>query len=586
MIKKFSGALLGRATSKGLCYLVLAACWLVFCSQTQAAFRSTLIQTIDTSRWSPPSPDPSGIVYLPTSDTLLVSDAEVNEMFIYSGANVYETMLSGNLIGTWTTLPFSDEPTGVTFNPRNNHLFFSDDTGTRRVYELNPGADELYGTSDDIITSFKTGDFGSQDPEGVTIANLDGVDVLFIVDGVNREVYRVHPGPNGRFDGVPPAGDDQVTHFDTLSLGLDDPEGICFNPDSGTLYAVGKPSGTLFEITTDGALVQTIDISAANARKPAGLAYGPSSQNPAQMSIYIAARGVDNDSDPNENDGKIYEMSLPASTVNQAPDVSAGPDRQVVLPASAALDGTVTDDGLPNPPGTVTSTWSKVSGPGTVNFGNANAVDTSASFSVAGTYVLRLTANDSALSDSDEVRVEVTSALSSLSISDVTVTEGDSGTTNAVFTVTLTPASSLTVTVNYATADGSATTSDNDYQAISGLLTFAPNETSKPVTVVVNGDVIYEPNETFAVNLSNAVNATIGDNQGIATILNDDAQPPSSSLTISDVTVTEGNSGTTNAVFTVTLTPASSLTVTVNYATADGSATTANNDYQVISGGN
>ena len=140
------------------------------------------------------------------------------------------------------------------------------------------------------------------------------------------------------------------------------------------------------------------------------------------------------------------------------------------------------------------------------------------------------------------------------------------------------------MTVNYATADGSATTSDNDYQAISGQLTFAPGETSKPVTVVVNGDVIYEPNETFAVNLSNAVNATIGDNQGIATIVNDDAQPSPSSLSISDVTVTEGDSGTINAVFTVTLAPASSQTVTVNYATADGSATTANNDYVGVSG--
>ena len=72
------------------------------------------------------------------------------------------------------------------------------------------------------------------------------------------------------------------------------------------------------------------------------------------------------------------------------------PDQTVTLPATASLDGTVTDDNLPAG-STVTTTWSTVSGPGTVTFGNANAVDTTASFSVAGTYVLRLTASDAAL---------------------------------------------------------------------------------------------------------------------------------------------------------------------------------------------
>jgi hypothetical protein len=87
--------------------------------------------------------------------------------------------------------------------------------------------------------------------------------------------------------------------------------------------------------------------------------------------------------------------------------VSAGPDQTINLPSNASLDGTVTDDGLPNPPGTVTTTWSKVSGPGTVTFGDPNAVDTTASFSVEGDYILRLTANDSALSSSDDISITV-----------------------------------------------------------------------------------------------------------------------------------------------------------------------------------
>jgi hypothetical protein len=94
--------------------------------------------------------------------------------------------------------------------------------------------------------------------------------------------------------------------------------------------------------------------------------------------------------------------------VNQAPLVSAGPDLTVALPASAALDGNVTDDGLPS--GTLTTTWTKQSGLGTVTFGNANAVDTTASFSAAGTYVLRLTASDGALSAFDETTITVNPA--------------------------------------------------------------------------------------------------------------------------------------------------------------------------------
>lgn len=97
----------------------------------------------------------------------------------------------------------------------------------------------------------------------------------------------------------------------------------------------------------------------------------------------------------------------PQPASNTAPSVNAGPDQTVTLPSNATLDGTVSDDGLPNPPGAVTTTWSKVSGPGTVTFGNASAVDTTASFSVDGTYTLRLTADDSALSASDDVVVTV-----------------------------------------------------------------------------------------------------------------------------------------------------------------------------------
>ena len=97
----------------------------------------------------------------------------------------------------------------------------------------------------------------------------------------------------------------------------------------------------------------------------------------------------------------------PAAPVNQPPVVNAGSNQTITLPAAASLNGTVTDDGLPNPPGTVTVTWSKVSGPGTVTFANPAAKVTTATFSVAGSYVLKLTASDSALSASATVTITV-----------------------------------------------------------------------------------------------------------------------------------------------------------------------------------
>ncbi|MDZ7330725.1 MAG: S8 family serine peptidase [candidate division KSB1 bacterium] len=168
----------------------------------------------------------------------------------------------------------------------------------------------------------------------------------------------------------------------------------------------------------------------------------------------------------------------------------------------------------------------------------------------------------------------------SISINDISVTEGNSGTVNAVFTVSLSKTPDQEVRVDYATANGSAT-AGSDYAATSGQLVFpAGGSTTQSITVQVYGDQVVESDETFFVNLSNPVNATIADNQGQCTILNDDVQL---SLSINDVTAPEGNSGTTNFNFTVTLSATSSQEVRVDFATANGTAT-AGSDYVATSG--
>jgi hypothetical protein len=154
-----------------------------------------------------------------------------------------------------------------------------------------------------------------------------------------------------------------------------------------------------------------------------------------------------------------------------------------------------------------------------------------------------------------------------LQIHDVTVTEGNTGAVAAQFNVTLSAASTETITVAYATANGTAI-AGSDFQAASDTLTFAPGETSKTVSVLVNGDRLGEPNETFSVNLSAAANAIITVGHGIGTIVDDEPR-----ISISDVAKAEGKKGqTTLFTFTVTLSAAYDQPVTMSYRTMDGTA--------------
>ncbi len=120
---------------------------------------------------------------------------------------------------------------------------------------------------------------------------------------------------------------------------------------------------------------------------------------------YVLRLLADDDDLTNYDDVTIIVNAEPGA--NNAPAVDAGSDDECTLPSGVTLDGTVSDDGLPNPPATVTTTWSKTSGAGTVTFGDSAAVDTTAGFSAADTYVLRLTADDSVLTDYDELTVIV-----------------------------------------------------------------------------------------------------------------------------------------------------------------------------------
>src|SRR5207248_2383831 len=112
-------------------------------------------------------------------------------------------------------------------------------------------------------------------------------------------------------------------------------------------------------------------------------------------------------------------------------------------------------------------------------------------------------------------------ALPTLRINDISVTEGNSGTKSATFTVTLSAAANGPVTVNFATANGTAT-AGSDYVARTGTLTFPAGTTTQPIAVTINGDTTVEPNETFTITLSAPQGATLADASGTGTIVNDD----------------------------------------------------------------
>ena len=178
------------------------------------------------------------------------------------------------------------------------------------------------------------------------------------------------------------------------------------------------------------------------------------------------------------------------------------------------------------------------------------------------------------------IRNDDAAPVPALAINDVTLAEGNSGTTDATFTVSLgSPAGAGGVQFDIGSANDTAT-AGSDYTATSLTgQTIPAGGSSYTFSVPVSGDVLHEAGESFFVNVTNVSGATVTDAQGRATITNDDALP---ALSIANVTLVEGDSGTTSAIFTVSLDAASSSAITVDYATADGTANAA--DYQAASG--
>jgi hypothetical protein len=268
-----------------------------------AQLSASLVHTRSTSTWQAPSPDPAGITWNPSTEQLIISDSEVDEMPLYKGTNLFLSSRTGAQ-ATWpggTTLPWSKEPTGVSFSPATGTLFVSDDDQDR-IFQVRPGGDGRYGTGDDTRTSFSTAAIGNGDPEDVAIdTEITPDGHVLVIDGRNKEIYEYAPR-NGTY--VP------VANYDVLRHGARDPEGIAYHPGRGTILVMDGRTQRIYEVTRTGELLNVISIAAAKAIKAAGIAVAPASDESGKLNLYIVDRGVDNNVDPAENDGRFYEMAV------------------------------------------------------------------------------------------------------------------------------------------------------------------------------------------------------------------------------------------------------------------------------------
>ena len=301
----------GSATGPGVLELALTEPVIAASLASVSDNVGHLVQTIDASTWDPFSPDPSGIAYASAIGKLVVVDGEIEEESVnnypYPGQNVWHvdplTGAGDGIMDTTVGDPINREPVGAAYDPVRDELYISRDGSSSAVWAYTRNGDAWELRNQRTVTGFGVGD-----AEGLAFGNGN----LYIGDGSNKEIWVIGPGPDAK---VATADDILVDHFDTQALGINDPEGVGVDPTTGNVWILSHKDGEpMVETLPDGTPVSTthFDFPTDN---PGGLEIAPSSStadDPSTMSAWIAQRGVDNNADPNEIDGKLFEVSIEA----------------------------------------------------------------------------------------------------------------------------------------------------------------------------------------------------------------------------------------------------------------------------------
>ena len=268
-----------------------------------AATKASLVRLTLTSSWPTKSPDPMGLTYNPRTRKLLISDSEVDEMpSLWKGKNLFVAKRGGRLVATGTFKRFTVEPEDLAWDNAHQVLFVTDDD-LDRVFRVERGKDKLLGTRDDVVaTVLHTHRFGSFDPEG--LAWRGGRRPMLIVsDSTNRRVYKIRRGRDRRFG----TRDDIIGSFGTHRYGFTTAEDVAVRGKH--LFIVSSRQRFILETTLRGGLVQKIDISGLGIVSASGIAFAPGTDG-GRSHLYLTASGVDNNVNPNENDGRLFELKF------------------------------------------------------------------------------------------------------------------------------------------------------------------------------------------------------------------------------------------------------------------------------------
>ena len=266
-----------------------------------AATNAALVRVTFTSSWPTHSPDPMGLTYNPKTRKLLISDSEVDEIpALWKGKNFFVAKRGGRLLATGTFKKFTLEPEDLAWDGKDKALFVTDDD-LDRVFRVGRGKDKRFGTRDDaVITVLHTHRFGSFDPEG--LAWRGGRRPMLIVsDSTNRRVYKISRGRDKRFG----TRDDVIRSFGTHRYGFTTAEDVAVRGKH--LFIVSSRQKFILETTLRGGLVRKIDISGLGIVSASGIAFAPGTDG-GRSRLYLTASGVDNNVNPNENDGRLFEL--------------------------------------------------------------------------------------------------------------------------------------------------------------------------------------------------------------------------------------------------------------------------------------
>lgn len=263
-----------------------------------------------------PTIDPSGVAYLPFNGTLLIADSEIEEPNVAAAwavaqGNMFETSLTASTLhATWdltTTLMGKNiEPTGLVYCEYDDHLYVSNDQWPRTLfrYAWNGGAlqlDEAF-----LVNPYIT------DPEDVTCDPATGT--IYITSGEQQHILVLKHVPGSGIQYV-----DTIDLFETAGTPAgvpSDAEGIVFDPVGRQIFIVSRADRALYQYTEEGVWIASYSIKGftnPKLKKPSGIAIGPASGDPSRQSFYIVDRRVDNDSDPSERDGALYEALIERS---------------------------------------------------------------------------------------------------------------------------------------------------------------------------------------------------------------------------------------------------------------------------------